>query len=810
MKTTGTFYGAALLIAAFALVFAGKAAAEGGKPNILFIFADDQCYETVHALGNAEIRTPNLDRLVRGGVTFTHAFNQGSYSPAVCVASRAMLNTGRYLWRARKVHDAAEKEREAGRFWSEYMKKAGYDTYMTGKWHVKARAERAFDHVTHVRPGMPNQTPDGYNRPHEGRPDPWKPWDTKFGGFWQGGRHWSEVLGDDAVAFIEAAADREEPFFMYLAFNAPHDPRQSPKEYVDRYPLEGIKVPINYLPEYPFKDAIACGRNLRDEKLAPFPRTEYAVKVNRQEYYAIITHMDAQVGRILDSLESSGKAENTWIFFAADHGLAVGHHGLLGKQNLFDHSVRVPLMVKGPGAPPGKRIATPVYLQDIMPATLELAGVRRPDHVQFKSLMPLVRGDAVRPYDAIYGAYLDVQRSVQQDGYKLLLYPKIRKVLLFHVKDDPHEMTNLADDPAYGTLIGKLFARLLELQEETGDELDLKSVYPELQRRRAGVRVESVRRVFDNGEHNAFTDLCRFNGRFYLTFRTCPDGHGVHPTSSIIVLASDDGRAWNEVHRFRVDKRDVRDPHFLVFREKLFVYTGAWYCGDRSPKHYEMNDHLGYAAWTDNGTAWRSPVMLEGTYGHYVWRAATHRGKAYLCARRKREFAVSKNRAERDALVESAILESDDGLVWRKVGLFQERYGDETAFLFEDDGSVLAVARSGGGRNAQICRARSPYERFHRTDLDRHVGGPLLAKWGERYLVGGRKTIGKAVTSLYWLVDDRLEEFAELPSGGDNSYPGFIELSPTRALVSYYSSHEHDESGRTMTNIYMGELSRGD
>lgn len=321
------------------------------------------------------------------------------------------------------------------------------------------------------------------------------------------------------------------------------------------------------------------------------------------------------------------------------------------------------------------------------------------------------------------------------------------------------------------------------------------------------VRVASVRRIFDNGEHNAFTDMVCFRGRFFLTFRSCPDGHGVHPTSSIIVMSSEDGQDWRVVHRFRVPKRDVRDPHFLVFKGRLFVYTGAWYCGETSPKRYEMNRHLGYTVWTDDGRTWHGPTMLEGTYGHYIWRAATYRSKAYLCGRRKRQFVETTTHAERDPVVESALLESEDGLIWRKAGLFQEQYGDETAFLFEEDGSVLAVARSGDGREAQICRAKPPYQQWQRNDLDRYIGGPLLARWGKQYLVGGRKILtGRPVTSLYWLVGDRLHEFAELPSGGDNSYPGFVELSPTRALVSYYSSHERDASSKTLTAIYLAEL----
>jgi len=321
------------------------------------------------------------------------------------------------------------------------------------------------------------------------------------------------------------------------------------------------------------------------------------------------------------------------------------------------------------------------------------------------------------------------------------------------------------------------------------------------------VRVASVRRVFHNGEHNAFTDLVRFKGTFYLTFRSCPDGHMVHPTASIIILASDDARQWRQAHRFNVAERDTRDPHFLIFRDRLFVYTGAWYSGATTlPREdYDLNKHLGYAAWSDDGAKWHSPIMLEGTFGHYVWRAATYGDKAYLCGRRKIGFAVAPRGEGKE--VESLMLESDDGLIWRKRAVFQEIAGDETAFLFEPDGSVLAVGRRGGAP-AQLLRSAPPYTQWDRKDLDRYIGGPLLTKWGDRYLVGGRKTTegGGPKTSLCWLAGDQLHEFAEFPSGGDNSYPGFVESAPGRALVSYYSSHERDESGNSITAIYLAEL----
>lgn len=321
------------------------------------------------------------------------------------------------------------------------------------------------------------------------------------------------------------------------------------------------------------------------------------------------------------------------------------------------------------------------------------------------------------------------------------------------------------------------------------------------------VRVSNVRRVFYNGEHNAFTDLIRFKGKFYLTFRSCPDGHMVHPTSSIIILSSIDAKEWEQVHRFSVARRDTRDPHFLAFKGKLFVYTGTWYSGETTLKSedYDLNKHLGYAAWSEDGAKWHSPIMLEGTFGHYIWRANTFGGKAYLCGRRKENFADAP-RGE-GAMVESAMLESDDGLIWRTRSLFQEVNGDETAFQFEADGSIIAVGRRGRD-NAQLLRSQRPYTHWQRKDLDRYIGGPLLMRWGGRYVVGGRKTIDDRgpKTSMCWLAGDELHEFAELPSGGDNSYPGFVEISPKRAIMSWYSSHEKDANGKTITAIYMAEL----
>lgn len=265
---------------------------------------------------------------------------------------------------------------------------------------------------------------------------------------------------------------------MYVAFNAPHDPRQSPKEYVDMYPLENISLPENFLPEYPHKDEIGCTAGLRDEKLAPFPRTEYSVKVHRQEYYAIISHMDAQIGRILDHLEETGQADNTYIFFSADHGLAVGQHGLIGKQNMYDHSLRPPMIIVGPDIPKGKKKEMAVYLQDIMPTTIEYAGGVVPGYVEFNSLKSFIDGRKSESYyPEVYGAYMDLQRMIRVDDYKLIVYPYAGVRRLFNLADDPDEKEDLAALPENSDRIHSMFNRLTQLQFEMGDTLDLSTFH---------------------------------------------------------------------------------------------------------------------------------------------------------------------------------------------------------------------------------------------------------------------------------------------------------------------------------------------
>jgi len=323
--------------------------------------------------------------------------------------------------------------------------------------------------------------------------------------------------------------------------------------------------------------------------------------------------------------------------------------------------------------------------------------------------------------------------------------------------------------------------------------------------------VDSVRQVFNDGNHNAFTDMCAFGGRYYLTFRNCPDGHSLHATSRIMVLSSVDAKNWQIVHTFGQPEpnRDVRGPHLVVFKDTLFVYCSTWLVHPEDPGKRDLNEHRGYCCWSRDGETWHGPRFLEGTQGHFVWGAASRGDKTYLCGRRKEDFAVLPTLEEGRAITKSALLESDDGFAFRTVGFFREEYGDEASFLFEEDGSLVAVTRGApGSEPGWVCRSKPPYSEWTRVKLDRNIGGPMLKRWGDDYLVGGRKTIDPTnpKTTLYWLVNDQLEEIVELPSGGDNSYPGFIELSPNRGLLSYYSSHEGSGTTLAPCAIYLAEL----
>ena len=495
------------LLATFFLLFISftinAEAPASTKPNIVFLYADDFAYWAINALGNEIIQTPNLDKLVAQGVSFSNAFNMGGWNGAICIASRSMLISGRSIWKANEINRQWGEGNTAAhsQTWGRLMSNAGYNTFATGKWHIQADPEQVFEETVNINPGgMPPDhltgtpglydrvreayangedfyalLPPGYNRPLSETDDSWTASDPVHNGYWTDGTHWSEVQRGDAINFIDAASRSEDPFFLYLAFNAPHDSRQSPKEFLDLYPIEDIPLPENWLPEYPYLDEMGDLRVMRDEMLGPVPRTPYAIRTHIREYYAIISHLDAQIGLILQALEEKELMDNTYIFFTGDNGLSVGQHGLLGKQNMFDHSIHVPLLAAGPDLPNGTEVSSDIYLQDIMATSLSLAGIEKPDFVDFNSFLNLANGVASElPLpNGVYGAYMDTQRMIRKDGFKLILYPRNQELLLFDLNADPLEMNDLSDKPQYAAKVRNLFEGLLSLQAQMEDPLDL-------------------------------------------------------------------------------------------------------------------------------------------------------------------------------------------------------------------------------------------------------------------------------------------------------------------------------------------------
>jgi choline-sulfatase len=437
------------------------------QPNILFLFADDLSYEALGYTKLYDVQTPNLDQLAARSINFTHAYNMGSFSPAVCVASRTMLVSGRTLWRTEPIYSRLKPVFQRGELWPQQMKAAGYETYFSGKWHVPIDVTTCFDRTGTVRGGMPADKPSWYLRPIEGQKDIWNSTDPSEGGYWAGGKHWSEVTADEACDFIQSRTPTNAPFFAYVAFNAPHDPRQARQEFLDKYPIAKIKIPESYRDIYPQAEQIGCGKSLRDERLAPFPRTPMAVQTHRREYFALITHLDQQIGRILNTLKQTGQDKTTWIFFTADHGLAIGNHGLMGKQNMYEHSLRVPLLIAGPDITTPKSIDAKVYLQDIAPTSLQIANATPSKTQEFQSLMPLIREETDKsPHDVIYAAYLGLQRAIIWNDLKLIHYPEADTHKLFDLKKDPRELENLINSPNYSSQREEL-VRLLTKHESS-------------------------------------------------------------------------------------------------------------------------------------------------------------------------------------------------------------------------------------------------------------------------------------------------------------------------------------------------------
>jgi arylsulfatase A-like enzyme len=403
-------------------------------PNILHIHADDHRPDGLHALGNPLLITPNLDLLVASGITFTHCYTMGSMTGAVSVPSRTMLLTGRSWQRIPGAHGAASNAGDPGTFLPRVMAAAGYQTWHMGKKGNGFPAGlREFE--TSIIDGASGKTPA----------------DDRA--------HCCKRLADSTIVFLKGrkAGNEARPFYIYLAPPVPHDPRSAEPQFHKLYDPANIPLSPAFLPLHPFDNG---EMTVRDEKLAPWPRTPEDTKQQNADYYSCITGFDHHVGRIFAELKASGQWDNTIIIFSGDNGLSLGDHGLFGKQNLYEFGgMHVPLVIAGPGINKGKSGAF-VYLMDLVPTFAELAGARIPPGVEGRSIVPILTGKKMQVRDLLYTAYRDCQRSVRDDRWKLIRYPLVDRTQLFDLKTDPHELNNLADKPEYTSKLGELTALL--------------------------------------------------------------------------------------------------------------------------------------------------------------------------------------------------------------------------------------------------------------------------------------------------------------------------------------------------------------
>jgi arylsulfatase A-like enzyme len=456
------------------------------RPNILLFVCDDLRFDALGCMGDPTVQTPNLDRLAAEGVCFERCYMPGGSSPAVCMPSRAMIHTGRSLFH---IEREGQRIPEAHNTLGEHLKEAGYHTYQIGKWHnCRESLARGFvDGDEIFIGGMADQwNMSLYRFDRSGRFDARIPYiqaplqektvQYRNGDHTTEGRHSTDVFIDAARRFLEFH-EKDEPFFLSVALTAPHDPRSAPKEFHDLYDRRQVPLPSNFLAQHPHDTGFLPGVTItgnrylaRDESLADMPRRPEEIREHIADYYAMISHLDHGFGRLRQALEDNGKWDDTIVIFTSDHGLAVGQHGLMGKQNVYEHSVRVPLITAGPGIPEGMRPETMVLHYDLFRTLCELTGLDVPDTVEGESLKRVWEVGEGR--ESIYLAYAQSIRGLVDSGYKLIEYagPEgYRATQLFDLDKDPEETFDLARSPDHKSRVQTMRTKLIETSHKNGD-----------------------------------------------------------------------------------------------------------------------------------------------------------------------------------------------------------------------------------------------------------------------------------------------------------------------------------------------------
>jgi arylsulfatase A-like enzyme len=480
MKTILTF------LACAALACGPARAADPQRPNILFILVDDQSpYDLKCYNPQSPLESPNLDRLAREGMVFDGAYHMGAFVGAVCTPSRHMIMSGRTLWHLPIAPGAMDKGLCPPNLEQQTIpavfNRGGYATMRTCKFGNSYEAANNLFTVRHDA--------------------------TKRGGTPETGSAWH---GDRVLEYLQQRAAAKEtdknqkPFLIYFGFSHPHDERNGTPELLAKYGAvnhtdrsvpppahpKQPKLPPNYLPAHPFHHGHP---GLRDEVAVSGVwerRDEQTIRNELGREFACSEYIDIQIGRVLAKLEAMGELENTYIFYTADHGMAIGRHGLQGKQNLYQHTWRVPFLAKGPGIRAGSRVEGNIYLLDVLATLCDLAGIPAPETNEGLSFKPVLTGQKDQVRDVLYGVYSGGTRpgirSVKQGDWKLIQYDvmngEVRETQLFNLKDNPDEFlaehqaakvtaltgttpaphqVNLAGDPRHAAKLAEMQALLL-------------------------------------------------------------------------------------------------------------------------------------------------------------------------------------------------------------------------------------------------------------------------------------------------------------------------------------------------------------
>lgn len=467
---------------------AAMAVGAPSRPNILFVLVDDQSpFDFKFYNPASPLEAPNIERLAAEGMTFDAAHHMGAFVGAVCTPSRHMIMSGRTVWHlpigpGAKTHCPPELETNT---MAAVFNRAGYDTMRTCK---------------------KGNSYEGANRQFTVRHDA-----DKRGGTDESGSAWH---ADQVLNYLhdrETAKDTD-PFLIYFGFSHPHDTRDGKPELLARYGAVNHKdknvvppenpllppLPVNWLPAHPFPHGHP---GLRDEVAVSGvweKRDERTIRNEVGREFACSENIDIQLGKVLARLRELGELENTYIFYTSDHGIAIGRHGLQGKQNLYEHTWRVPYIVKGPGIKPGSRAKGNIYLLDSLATICDLTGVPAPDSNEGISFKPVLMGAKETIRETLYGAYnggtKPGMRSVKKGDWKLIQYDvmegRVRESQLFNLAENPNEFlqehhdpevmkasgirpsenqVNLAGDPKYAEKLAEMEALLLSEMRRLDD-----------------------------------------------------------------------------------------------------------------------------------------------------------------------------------------------------------------------------------------------------------------------------------------------------------------------------------------------------